>query len=725
LLVRSRSLWRRVRFPFRVARAAVVALIASGLGAAAGTVTPNPPTPARVVPYSQTFYGTARSDPYHWMEAGGQRFDDYVREQSAYTASLLHANPGRPKLLAALRDAYASAGAATTTDGVVRAGSRVFYLQSLPGSSDPSVLARADGQRTSTVVVNAKTLPKGTVIGWFEPSPSGKQIAYGVTASSENVVIHVCNADGGGDIAQSIAAEVIPDVTWRDEYSFYYNRTYQSATSREEASFLHRIGAKTSKDVKIGGFGAHGPLGAGSYLSLYVTFVVLGKDAVVAATHRGASPYESVFVAPFASATTAQGPWRQIFGPSDAVVAAGVAGRSAYGLSDRGDARRTILVRDRSTGAPLRTIAPRDAGFRTGIFANRSGIYVTERRGAEMQVEHLDGAGKSLGTIMLPKSNIIVALLGDSAKDVFTVETATFRDPGRWYEVRGAHAAVREMGMSPPPPSVYSQVRYEDASATSADGTHIPYTVVYAAGTPRDGRRPAVVFGYGAYGIDALEPPTPPFAVALMHFGVVFVLTHIRGGGEFGEPWHLAGKGPTKQHTIDDYVACARAVVTAGWTSPAKIAGDAASAGGITIGGAITQHPDLFAVAISHAGVNDMVDYEHAPNGAGNVPEFGSVKTPNGFRDLLAMSAYDHVVPAPYPATILTTGLADVRVPPWEVAKMAARLQAATTSGKPVLLRADEQGHGLVHDAAAQLDEDADVYTFMLWQVGEPGFQPT
>jgi prolyl oligopeptidase len=104
------------------------------------------------------------------------------------------------------------------------------------------------------------------------------------------------------------------------------------------------------------------------------------------------------------------------------------------------------------------------------------------------------------------------------------------------------------------------------------------------------------------------------------------------------------------------------------------------------------------------------------------VPEFGTVKTPEGFRDLLAMSAYDHVAPAAYPATILTTGFADVRVPPWEVAKMAARLQAATTSGKPVLLRADDQGHGLVRDVDAQIDEDADVFTFMLWQFGEPAF---
>jgi prolyl oligopeptidase len=576
----------------------------------------------------------------------------------------------------------------------------------------------------SRVVVDAKSLPKDRVIGWFEISPLGTRIAYGVTAPSEQVAIHVCNADGSGDVSQSIVDDVIPDVTWRDERSFFYNGTRQKATIRDEVSFLHRIDSPPGSDVQVGGYGARGPLGSGFDHDLFITFAVLGKDAVVAETHRGASPYESVFVAPFATATSAHAPWRRLFAPSDEVVADAVVGSRAYGLSDRGDAHRTILVRDRATGAAFPAIALPGAGFRTGIFANRSGLYVTERRGAETVVEHLDGAGKPPQTIALPNANIIVALAGNPTKDRFAVETATFSDPGRWYEVSGTRAAVRDLGISPPPPAAYANVRYEDAFATSADGTQVPYTVVYAAGTPRDGRRPTIVFGYGAYGIDALEPPTPPMALALMHYGAIFVLAHIRGGGEFGEPWHLAGKGATKQHTIDDFVACTRAMIDTGWTTPAKIAGYGASAGGITIGGAITQHPELYAVGISHAGVNDMVDYENAPNGPGNVPEFGTVKTPDGFRDLLAMSAYDHVAPAAYPATILTTGFADVRVPPWEVAKMAARLQAATTSGKPVLLRADDQGHGLVRDVDAQIDEDADVFTFMLWQFGEPGFAP-
>jgi prolyl oligopeptidase len=682
------------------------------------------PPPAKVLPFSQTFYGMMRSDPYHWMEAGGAPLDEYIRGQSAYTTTLLHDNPGRAKVVAALHDAFTAAGTGTTTSGVTRVGSRVFYLQSLPGSAEPTLLVRADGQQTSSVIVNAKTLTKGTVIGWFEPSPGGTKIAYGVTASSENVVIHVCNSDGTHDVAQAIDSSVIPDATWHGDRSFYYSTIRTTPTNRIEESFLHVVGAARGTDIPIAGFGAPGPLGSHTATDIFTTYSVVANDAVVAMIQHDVTPHKALFVAPFSRATKPNAPWRRLFGFDDQIVAAAVAGNYAYGLTDRGDARRTILIRDRRTGATVRTIAPHGSAFLTDIFANRTGVYVIERTGAASRIEHLSAAGRSLGNVALPTANIIHSYSSNPASDTFAVETSSYSDPSRWYEVIGAKAAVRAVRISPPPPAMYAHVRYANAVATSTDGTVIPYTVIYRAGTPKDGHRPTIIIGYGSYGDDVYEPPVPAYAAALADLGVVLVLAHPRGGGEFGEPWHLAGKGPTKQHTIDDFVACAHAVLDSGWTEPVKLAGWGASAGGITIGGAITQHPQLFAVAISQVGFNDMVDYESMPNGPGNVPEFGSAKTPNGFHDLLAMSAYDHVVPAPYPATILTTGFNDPRTAPWQVAKMAARLQASTTSGKPVLLRADAQGHGVVQDASAEIEEYADVWTFMLWQLGEPGFSP-
>ena len=658
------------------------------------------------------------------MEAGGSDLTAYIRGQSAYAQMLLASNPGRPAVVRALQNAYNASSKTTTTSGVVRVGRRVFYLQSLPGSSNPSLQVRVDG-KAPRVIVDAKTLPKDQVIGWFEPSPRGMKIAYGVTASSEDTTIHVCNADGSHDRAQSISPSVIADVTWHDERTFYYSNTTETKTNRTEASFLHTVGSPQGGDIPIAGFDVNGPMGSKTSRDLFTTYSVLGHDAVVAMPQHDVTPHKPVFVAPFTDATRATGHWRQLFTEKDLLVQVAFSGRYAFALSDRGDPRRTIIVRDRRSGAAIRTIpASNDGGFRTDIFGNRTGVYVAERIGAEVRLQHLDPTGKVVGVVALPTANVIAALGGAPDERSFIVETASFRDPGHWFEIRGNDARVSDLPLNPAIPPFYARIRTENGLATSTDGTKIPYTVIYLDGTPKDGRRPTVVVGYGAYGTDVLEPPLPPFVAALLNLGVVVELAHVRGGGELGEPWHLAGKGPTKQHTIDDFVACARAVESEGWTSRAKLAGFGGSAGGITIGGAITQHPELFAAAVSQVGFNDMVDYENMPNGPGNVPEFGSVETANGFNDLLAMSAYDHVVPAPYPAVMLTTGLADKRDAPWQVAKMAARLQASTTSGKPVLLRADAQGHGVIVDASADVEEYADVWTFVLWQLGEPTFQP-
>jgi prolyl oligopeptidase len=182
----------------------------------------------------------------------------------------------------------------------------------------------------------------------------------------------------------------------------------------------------------------------------------------------------------------------------------------------------------------------------------------------------------------------------------------------------------------------------------------------------------------------------------------------------------------TKINTVFDFIACAQYLEDQGYTSPAYLAGEGGSAGGITIGGAIDWAPQLFAAAIDSHGETDNLRSEFTPNGPPNIGEFGSVTTEAGFHGLYAMSAYVHVHDGvKYPAVLLQTGANDPRVEPWEVAKMAARLQAATASGKPILLSVSyDSGHG-IGDTKAQDDaEAADIFSFILWQTGDPDFQP-
>jgi prolyl oligopeptidase len=206
----------------------------------------------------------------------------------------------------------------------------------------------------------------------------------------------------------------------------------------------------------------------------------------------------------------------------------------------------------------------------------------------------------------------------------------------------------------------------------------------------------------------------------------MIAVPNLRGGGEYGEDWHRGGMLSTKQHTIDDFLACGEYLIEKKYTSPAHLAGEGTSAGGITIGGAVTQRPDLFAAALIRVGDSDALRSEQMESGPANIPEFGTVKTPEGFDALYAMDAYQHVRKGTaYPAILLTTGANDPRVAPWQAGKMTARLQAATSSGKPILLRVDsDAGHGLGSTKSQRDEELADEDAFLLWQLGAAQFQP-
>ena len=261
----------------------------------------------------------------------------------------------------------------------------------------------------------------------------------------------------------------------------------------------------------------------------------------------------------------------------------------------------------------------------------------------------------------------------------------------------------------------------------SALGTVVPLSIIYPKGLRLDGSNLTLLEGYGAYGYP--DPPYfDPTRLAWHEKGGVYAVCHVRGGGEYGEEWHLAGKEATKPNTWRDFIACAQYLIDRKYTSPAHLAGEGGSAGGILIGRAFTERPDMFGAAIDQVGLSDMLRMETTANGQPNITEFGSTNTEDGFNALFAMSSYHHIKEGTaYPAVLLETGFNDPRVDPWQMAKMTARLEASTASGKPVLLRVEYHGgHGGIGGTERQAQEtQADEMSFLLWQFGVPEFQPS
>ena len=300
------------------------------------------------------------------------------------------------------------------------------------------------------------------------------------------------------------------------------------------------------------------------------------------------------------------------------------------------------------------------------------------------------------------------------------VRTASWTRAGATYAYDPATNRFTDMQLMPVGKfdnvSGYESIEVE---IPSHDGVLVPLSVVYKSGLKLDGTNPTYLTGYGAYGLSR-DVGFSPTILAWLERGGVYAVSHVRGGGENGEAWHLAGQKLTKPNTWKDFIACGEYLISRGYTSRERLAGQGGSAGGILIGRAITERPDLFAAALLDVGSLDAVRAEFTTNGVPNIQEFGTVTREDEFRGLLEMSSYHHVKDGTkYPAVMLSHGINDPRVEPWMSAKMAARLQAATASTKPVLLRMDyHAGHGIGSTKLQQLQGLADKYAFLLWQMG-------
>jgi len=259
----------------------------------------------------------------------------------------------------------------------------------------------------------------------------------------------------------------------------------------------------------------------------------------------------------------------------------------------------------------------------------------------------------------------------------------------------------------------------------SHDGVEVPLSILARTGVKLDGSNPTILYGYGAYGITD-DPFFNPRIYAWLERGGVYAVAHVRGGGAFGAEWHMAGRRATKPNTWKDAIAAAEWLVANRYTAPGKLGIYGGSAGGIFVGRAITDRPDLFAAAVPVVGWFDAIRIETSANGVANIPEFGTVKNEDEFRALLEMGAYNHVKQGTaYPGVMLVHGVNDIRVDVWQSTKMASRLMSATTSGRPVLLRLEyDSGHGQGSTREQLQARTADVFAFMLWQFGVPEFQP-
>jgi prolyl oligopeptidase len=295
--------------------------------------------------------------------------------------------------------------------------------------------------------------------------------------------------------------------------------------------------------------------------------------------------------------------------------------------------------------------------------------------------------------------------------------TSTFLTPLGWSRYDPVEGEVRRTALFSSSPADFSDCEVVREFAISRDGTKVPLNIIRRKGTRLEGDNPVLLTGYGGYGI-SLSPSFRSRRRLWLDMGGVVVVANLRGGGEYGEAWHTAGNLTNKQNVFDDFIACAEHLIKSKYTHPDRLSIEGGSNGGLLMGAALTQRPDLFRAVVSHVGIYDMLRVELDPNGAFNVTEFGTVTNPNQFEALYDYSPYHRVqAGTEYPAVMLMTGENDGRVLPYHSRKMAALLQASTASDKPILLRINTSGHGIGTALDETIAEDADVFAFLYSQL--------
>jgi prolyl oligopeptidase len=708
--------------------------------AALQSVPAPPDTPKH--PVTDEYYGIKVTDNYRWLE----NWDDPAVKQwsgaeNARTREYLDHLSSRPAIKDRLKQLITTSSASYS--GLQYRAGMLFAMKNEPPKQQPMlvVLRSVDDPSSAKVIFDPNTSSsKGSLaIDFFVPSFGGKYVAAAMSESgSEDSSAHIFEVATGKELSDVVPrvnfATAGGSIAWKADGSGFYYTRYPQGNERpaEDANFyqqvyFHKLGTDPKQDT-----------------------YVIGKDFPrIAEIRLHTSDDGRWLLASVGNGDGGQfahyimdldGHWTQITHFEDGVEEVKFAGgntgsdNAVYMLSRKDAPRGQIL------GLPLmppidlskaKVVVPQTPGGaaeadRASIenFVPAAGrLYVIDIMGGPSRVRVFDNKGQSLPAPALPPISSIEQAVAVGGGDVL-FRISTYIDPPAYYRYDASGGQLTRTALFETSPAKFDDVEVVREFATSKDGTRIPVNIIRLKTTKLDGTNPVMLTAYGGY--DISSKPTfgwwiygPVFRLWL-DAGGVFAEANIRGGGEYGEEWHLAGNLTHKQNVFDDFLASAQYLIDQKYTSPAHLAIIGGSNGGLLMGAAFTQRPDLFRAVVSYVGIYDMLRVELDPNGAFNVTEFGTVKDPGQFKALYAYSPYHHVKDGTaYPAILMPTGENDHRVNPMQSRKMIARLQAANSSPYPILLRtSSSSGHGFGTALDEQIDEDADVYSFLFDQLG-------
>ncbi len=697
------------------------------------------PPLAPVRPVVDDYFGIQVTDPYRYMEnLNNPEVQTWMKAQADHARRTFDAIPGRQRLLQ--RYAELDASIADQVIAVVRFPNDRYMLVKQPAKADvPKLYVQYGLRGKERLLVDPEAMSTDREhysMTFQKPSSDGKYVAVGLAVGgSENTVMYVYDTDTGRKIDAPIDRARFAGVNWRpDNRSFFYNRLPKAALGtspveqfQKSRVYLHIIGTNPEQDLPVVGSDVPGSVSTLPNSLPFVYTSPTSRYALAVISGVPGSPL-TTYVAPLDQIGQAGTPWQPVCKADDGVVEVLLHGDDVY-LRTANDATRFKVIRTSAAHPDLRqaqTILPPSEAVIESMHESQDALYVRLQHGGTNRLLRIPFGGNAQprpvalpveGTInyLLHQptvSGIMLTMTGwTRARAIYAYDPLSDRVTETHWQARGRFDRANDLDV-------------HEVNVRSHDGVLVPLSIIHKRGMKRDGSNPVLLDGYGAYGY-SIMPHYDPTLLAWYERGGIYAVAHVRGGGEYGEEWHRAGQKETKPNSWKDYIACAQYLIANRYTSPVKLTGQGASGGSLLVSKALVDHPNLFAALIANVGAYDLPRAWKMPGATMQIPEVGDFTKPDGFRTTFGWSTYHQVVDqTAYPAVLFTTGLNEARIMPWQSAKMAARLQAATNSRKPILLRIDPTGgHDLGVTKQQRRETSADLYSFLLWQTGHPDFQ--
>lgn len=717
-----------------------IAILTMGIVFSVNSFGQNKPSKAPSVPVTEDYFGIKIEDKYRNLEdLKNEQTLSWMKSQADYTNSILNSIPGKQKIIDELASIDNRSTESISTLLIIEDGT-YFYLKTTPKDQVAKLYKRKGLKGKETLIFDPEKYQNNGKdifnISTFSPNKSGSLIAVNISKNggemSEMILI---NTADNNILSDKIDKLRFGSANWlKDDKSFLYIQSptqdiHDMKAQMDVVTKMHIIGADVSKDRLIFSKAMYPEL---NIAEEEIPFLGYDVDSdLLSFGPYSVNPNQKIFIAPGSELTNSKINWKLFTDRKDEIKGFAFSDKDIYMYSTLNAPNfkviKTSIANPNVATATL--VIPEESGSNlNGIVLTKDGIFYTRtRNGIESKLYFTDFEGKKHHEITTPKkaASIFMEVRGNKFSDIWITTTGWTTKGERYKYDLKTNTFKREQLSTIIDYPEFANFEVEELMVKSYDGTEVPLSIIYKKGIKKDKKNPVLFYGYGAYGM-SMTPVFNPELLLWVERGGILAVAHVRGGGELGEKWHLAGQKTTKQNTWKDVIACTEYMINQGYTNPTKTAIYSRSAGGIFVGRAMTERPDLYAVAIPGVGSMNTVRGENSPNGPANMPEFGTMKIKEEAKALIEMDSYLQLKDGvKYPATLTTAGFNDPRIIVWSPAKFAARLLEANVSGKPTLLKVDyEAGHFGGASKLKSYEEIADVLSFAFWQVGHPDFQP-